>query len=49
MVTVALGLMLTFALLMKLGHWSRLQAADLGWMSHQWVAAYHASQPASSL
>ena len=49
MLTLTVGLMLTAALLMKVGYWGRLRAAELGSMSHNWVAAYNASQPSSSL
>lgn len=49
MLTLTVVLMLTAALLAKMGYWGRLRAAELGSMSHQWVAAYNASQPSSSL
>ena len=47
MLIVTLGRVLTSVLLAKVGHWARANAADLGSMSHQWVAAHHASQHAS--
>lgn len=43
----ALGLAVT-GLLVKVRYRSGFQAADLGYMSHQWLAAYNASQPSSS-
>jgi hypothetical protein len=49
MLTITVGLMFTVALLAKVGYWGRLRAADLGSMSHQWVAAYNASRPSSSV
>lgn len=49
MLLVTLGLVLTTILLAKVGLWSREQAAGFGSMSQQWVAAYNASQPASSM
>jgi hypothetical protein len=48
MLIVTLGLVLTTVLVAKVGQWTRLQAADLGSMSHSWVAAHNASQHASS-
>jgi hypothetical protein len=47
-VGLGLGLVLTAVVLVKAGNRRGLSAADLGPMSHHWVAAYHASQPASS-
>jgi hypothetical protein len=50
MLVFALGLGLTAVLVAKLAHWHGLRpAADLGSMSNQWVHAYQASQPASSM
>jgi len=49
MFIVTLGLVLTTILVAKVGHWTRLNAADLGSMSDQWVAAHQASQHASSM
>jgi hypothetical protein len=49
MLILTLGLVLTTVLVAKVGYWTRLNAADLGSMSHQWVAAHHASQHASSM
>lgn len=48
MLILTLGLVLTAILLAQVGYWSRLRAADLGSMSHQWTAAHNASQPSSS-
>jgi hypothetical protein len=48
MLIVTLGLVLTTVLVAKVGHWTRVNAADLGSMSQQWVAAHLASQHASS-
>lgn len=48
MLILTLGLVLTSILLAQVGYWSRMRAADLGSMSHQWTAAYNASQPSSS-
>lgn len=48
-VALGLGLVLTAVLLAKAGYRDGFQAADLGCMSHQWVAAYNASQPSSSI
>jgi hypothetical protein len=48
MLILTLGLVLTAILLAQVSYWSRLRAADLGSMSHQWTAAYNASQPSSS-
>lgn len=47
MLIVTLGLVLTAILLGKVGHWGRMRAADLGSMSHQWMAAHNASRPSS--
>jgi hypothetical protein len=49
LLVTTLGLVLTTILVAKLGNWTRLNAADLGSMSHQWVAAHQASQHASSM
>ena len=49
MLIVTLGLVLTTILVAKVGYWTKLNAADLGSMSHQWVAAHQASQHASSM
>jgi hypothetical protein len=49
MLILTLGLILTAILLANVGYWGKRHAADLGWMSHQWVAAYHASRHASSI
>ena len=49
MLIVSLGLVLTTVLLVKLGAWNARHAAELGWMSDQWVAAYQASRHASSI
>jgi hypothetical protein len=48
MLIFTLGLVLTAILLAQVGYWSRMRAADLGAMSHQWIAAHHASQRSSS-
>jgi hypothetical protein len=49
MLVFALGLGLTVVLLAKVSQWQRSHAAELGSMSHQWVAAFHASAHASSI
>ncbi len=49
MVAVALGFVFTAALFVKLGYRGGLHTADLGSVSHQWIAAYRASEPASSI
>ena len=49
MLVITVGLMFTVVLLAKVGYWSMPRAADLGSMSHQWVAAYNASRPSSSV
>lgn len=46
---LTLGLVLTAVLVVKVWSLAGLHAVDLGSMSRQWVAAYNASQPASSL
>jgi hypothetical protein len=38
---------LTTILVVMVGHWTRLQAADLGSMSQSWVAAHNASHHAA--
>jgi hypothetical protein len=48
MLILTLGLVLTAILLAQVGYWSSVRTADLGSMSHQWTAAYNASQPSSS-
>jgi hypothetical protein len=48
MLILTLSLGLTAILLVQMGSWSRIRAAELGSMSHQWTAAYNASQPSSS-
>jgi hypothetical protein len=49
MLVFAFGLALTAMLFVKLGFRRGLGATNLGSMSPQWVAALHASQPASSI
>lgn len=49
MLIAIIGFVLTAILLAKLRLWSRRNLPDLGWMSHQWVAAHQASQHASSM
>jgi hypothetical protein len=49
MLILTLGLVLTAILLAKVGYWGKRHAADLGSMSHQWVAAYQSSRHASSI
>lgn len=49
MLILTLGLVLTAVLVVKVWSLAGLDAVDLGSMSRQWVAAYNASQPASSL
>ena len=49
MLVLTLGLVLTAVLVVKVWPLGGLHTADRGSMSRQWVAAYNASQPASSL
>jgi hypothetical protein len=49
MLILTFGVVLTAILLARVGYWGKQHAADLGSMSHQWVAAYQASQHASSI
>ncbi len=49
MIVLAFGLALTAALLASVRFRGGFRGADLGSMSEHWVAAYNASQPASSL
>lgn len=49
LLSVSLGCVFTAALLLKLGYIGGMQAAELGSVSDQWVAAYRASEPASSI
>lgn len=49
MLILSLGLMMTVVLLASAGYWNKHHAAELGWMSEQWVAAHIAAQPASSI
>jgi hypothetical protein len=46
---LALGLVLTALLVMKVAHRSGGRTPDLGSMSDQWIAAYNASRHAPSL
>jgi hypothetical protein len=46
---MALGFVLTFAVVRKLGYRGGAQPANLGTVSDQWIAAYRASEPASSI
>jgi hypothetical protein len=48
MLILALSLGLTAVLVAKVAQWHGTHAADLGSMSHQWVRAFQATQPASS-
>lgn len=48
MIIATLGLALAAILLVKVGHWTKVQAADRGAMSDQWLAAHNSSQHASS-
>jgi hypothetical protein len=49
MLAVTLGFVFTAALFLKLGYRGGFQSAELGSVSDQWVAAYRASEPASSM
>lgn len=49
MMAAALGFVLTAALFVRIGGRGGVHAADLGAVSHQWVAAYRAGEPASSI
>ena len=49
MLILSIGLMMTIMLLVTAGYWNKQHAAELGYMSHQWVAAHIAAQPAASL
>jgi hypothetical protein len=49
MLIVAFGVVLTTALLVGALHRVGSQTMDLGSMSHHWLAAHQASQPASSM
>lgn len=49
MLIVTVGAVLTAALLVRAAYRGALQPPDLGSMSHQWMAAYQASLPASSI
>lgn len=48
MLILTLGVVLTMVLVAKVWVMAGRHAADMGSVSHQWVAAYNASQPASS-
>ena len=48
MLFVSLGLVLTTVLVAKVWEMAGRHAADMGSVSHQWVVAHNASQPASS-
>jgi hypothetical protein len=48
MLVLALGLGLTAALLVRVGYRHASHAPALGSVSHNWVAAYNASQPSWS-
>ncbi len=47
MLTLTLGLVLTTGLIAKVWAVAGRHAADMGSVSHHWVIAYNASQPAS--
>lgn len=49
MLAVTLGVALTAVLLLTAWSRSGWNPADLGVMSHQWLANYNASRPSSSL
>lgn len=48
MMVVALGFVFTALLFVKGGH-RGLQSQDLGTVSDQWIAAYRAAEPSSSI
>lgn len=48
MLVLMLGVLLTTGLVAKVWVMAGRHAADMGSVSHQWVAAHNASQPASS-
>lgn len=45
MLILSIGFVLTTALILKAGAWSRRHAAELGSMSDGWVASNNASRP----
>ena len=47
MLVLTLGLLATSALIAKVWAMAGRHAADMGSVSHQWVAAHNASQPAT--
>jgi hypothetical protein len=49
MIVVTLGLILTAILLWNVSYRWSMRPVELGSMSHQWIAAHHAAQPASSI
>ena len=49
MLIVTLGVVLTAVVVAKAGRRATLRPADLGSMSHQWVAGHNASRQESSL
>ncbi len=49
MIILALGLVMTAGLFAVVGYRGGTRATDLGTMSHQWVSAYRAAEPASSM
>ena len=49
MVALALGFVFTATLFLRFGGRTGLRTGDLGSVSHQWVAAYRAGEPASSI
>ena len=49
MMALALGFVFTAALFVRLGGRTGVSTGDLGSVSHQWVAAYRAGEPASSI
>jgi cell division protein FtsL len=48
MLALTLGLVLTAALVVRLGYRGRTRTADLGSMSRQWIAENNAGDPAWS-
>lgn len=49
LLVIGLGFVLTFAVVRKLGYRGGAHTAHLGAVSDQWIAAYRASEPASSI
>jgi hypothetical protein len=47
MLALAFGVVMTSAIVVKIWAMAGRHAADMGSVSHQWVAAHNAAQPAS--